>query len=252
MSELDDKPGPGELGTGVRIGVPRSGKTLANQDDVFASVLAGLPVLALDPNHSPDWNRPRLPVELLAQVPSIAAADRAVKQGKRLVVVRPDDCDPEHLMLEAAEWAITRGRDSHRGLCVPEAHNFLPNSRTKLPRPVQKSITAWYHQGVRLWLDTQRFAMLNRTAIDSATVRHIHALAGTADMREVRDLGGPHLAEAVEWCARQMKGWRAVAAGQPPTPEAPGERGWHVTVGLVTLPPFVARRVGDERTRVFG
>jgi hypothetical protein len=200
---------PAESGIRVAIGVSGAGKTHGIRREVY-SAAAHYPVIVLDRMH--EWDRGD------AGCTTVADAAKVIQAGARLVIVRPAD------VVSAAEAACLWARDypGQAGVAIPEAHRPLPNG-ARLSPGAEDVACAWRHYKVSLWLDTQRFALLNRTITEQAREIKLYAVAGELDTRLVAELGGRELALLVRESAARL---------------SKGEPGWHVALGLVRVPPY--------------
>lgn len=208
---------PGESGIRLAIGVSGAGKTHGIKGEVYAAARLH-PVIVIDRMH--EWSRGD------GWARDVGTAAKMIKDGARLVIVRPPDA------VAAAEQACAWARDypGLAGVAIPEAHRVAPNA-SKLAIPVEDVACAWRHHKVALWLDTQRIALLSRTLTEQAREIRLYAIVGDLDTRVVAELGGRDLALLVRECAARL------AAGQP---------GWHVRLGLVRVPPYEMRRDGQR------
>lgn len=222
-----------EPGLFVRVGVSASGKTYGVRESVYTAVRAGMPVMVLD--RMREWGRvPRDLGDLVAGARSVAALAAAAAGGARLLIVRPPSGELEVAAAEACAWA--RDVAGVAGVAIPEAHAVMPK-HGRLEPACEDVVTAWRHHHVALWVDTQRLALLSSHVVELARELHLHAMVGKRDLMVLRELGGPWLEAGVQWCARKL---------------GAGEAGWHVTLDLIRVPPYVARRIGDTRTCTFG
>jgi hypothetical protein len=211
-----------EPGLRVSIGIPRSGKTHGIRSGVFRAAAAGVPVLVLDQNG--EWtSAPASLRTVVAGVRSVERAARAVESGARLVVVRTDDVERD--AAAACEWAA--GYAGVAGVACPEGHAVLPSGRKRLPKPIERAVTAWAHERVSLWVDSQSLWQLHRTVSSNAALLRCYAMVSDKDLAQAADLGGRELAERIRECTAKL---------------ARGEAGWHVRLGLLRLPPYTITR----------
>lgn len=214
-----------DVGPGLRLatGVPRSGKTYGTRAQVYRSVRAGVPVLALD--RMEEWRS--LPADLIhvaAGVPDMMAAKYCFERGAKLVIVRTRDVRAD--IDEACAWACEGGEALHRGIVVPEVHRACPNDGRKLPESVEDAALAWAHRGVSFWADTQRVSGCHRDFFEVIRAWRVHATTGR-DREKLRELGGRELEEAALECALRL------VAGEP---------GWYVDVRTIPVPPYQLAR----------
>lgn len=204
-------------GVNLAVGVSGSGKTGGMRDEVFAYTRSH-PAIVLDPMR--EWRSapPGCKPIGVQSITGPAGAIARANEGFRLIVVETDDVarDAE----QACEWARRRG---DCGVAMPEAHRIAPNG-DRLPPSLDSCLTAWRHYRNTLWLDTQRLALLHKTATEQASEVRIHAVYGQRDLAVIREWGGRELEAAVSKCAAKL------AEGRP---------GWCVRLGIVRRPPYV-------------
>lgn len=223
--------GVGAPGLWISIGRSGSGKTFGIRRQLYRAARR-IPIVVLD--FMGEWTPSPgkivgLPPELgrvTCVVSSVEKAARYIERGARLAIVQPaQSTEIADVAEEACAWAWRRNARDVRGIAIPEAHRVAPQG--KLTPAIQAVITAWRHGRVAAWLDTQRFALLNRTAIEQATETRIHAV-GRRDRETIaKDFGADELDAALAECARRMR------AGQP---------GWHVKVDIAADGPFDLER----------
>lgn len=208
-------------GVNLAIGVSGGGKTGGMRPEVFGYARTN-PVIVLDPMREwrsapPDTN----PAGCQAITGPNGAIDKANK-GHRLIVVETDDVARDAEL--ACQWARQR---CDCGVAMPEAHRIAPNG-DRLPAALDACLTAWRHYRNTLWLDTQRLALLHKTATEQASEIRIHAVYGQRDLSIMREWGGRELEAAVGRCAAKL---------------AEGSPGWCVRLGIVRKPPYPIENV---------
>lgn len=211
-----------EPGIRLAVGISGTGKTHGIKQQIYRSACV-MPVMVLDRMH--EWNE--VPPALAGRTvgcQTIAQAREHAKRGKRLIVVRPSDIIVASN--EACAWA--RDWKGVAGVAIAEAHRVAPNVNS-LPLAIDDVATAWRHHKVALWLDTQRFALLNRTLTEQARELRIYSVVGDRDLSVVSEIGGKALVASVMECAARL---------------ARNEPGWHVELGLVRTPPYDLKREG--------
>lgn len=223
---------PSDPGLRFSFGFTGSGKTFGTRAQVFAALRASPPlaVLALDP--TAEWSSvPRDLAPVTAGARDIATAARHVRGGARLVIVRAPEEEPRELLEAACAWAREHaaawrsrspGRHALAGIMAPEAHRCAPVRFHELPRHTSAVATAWRHERVALWLDTQRPALVSTTLRELARETRYYAQGDPTSLGLPRDL-----VAALEECARRYDS---------------GEPGWHVRVGLTPRPPYKITR----------
>lgn len=223
--------GVGSPGLWISIGRSGSGKTYGIRQQLYRAARR-IPIVALDlmgewtPKPGVVVGLPRDLARVTCVVSSVEKATRYIERGARLAIVQPpSSTEVTDVAEEACAWAWRRNASSVRGVAIPEAHRVAPQG--KLSPAIGAVVTAWRHGRVAAWLDTQRFALLNRTAIEQATETRIHAV-GRRDREAIaKDFGADELNAALAECARRMR------AGQP---------GWHVKVDIAADGPFDLER----------
>lgn len=218
-------------GSGLRVAIGRSGagKTHGIRNELHEAARGHLgpieAVLALDAMG--EWSG--VPQDLARVTAIVRTVERGIalaQRGARLVIVQPDtSSDLRDVAEQACRWAWRRGATSVRGIAIPEAHRVAPQGN--LSPAIQAVVTAWRHGRVACWLDTQRFALLNRTAIEQASETRLYAVGRRDRDQIVRDFGAPELGEALAQCAQRLKR---------------GESGWHVKVDIAAEGPFRLER----------
>lgn len=206
--------------TGVRlnVGLPGHGKTFTNRRELLSAARSH-PVIVLDLTW--EWRREpynRIPADVgpAYYTTTVAKAASLIDRDARIVIVNPNDAEAE---AEAAcRWALAR--QGQAGVAVSEAHLAWPVNKP-LSSNALRCIMAHRHFGVSMWVDTQRFALLNRNFDAAQVIRIFSVAASEADRARLRDLGGRALEEAVARCAQRNAKREHGGAGEP---------GWHVVL----------------------
>lgn len=203
----------------LAVGVSGSGKTYWIRQDVGRATASGLPTIVID--RMREW-RTAPAVCKPAGARSVEDAIKNIERGARLSVVetRNVESDAE----KACAWA--RDYPGLAGVALPEAHRIAPNGHPLTPA-IEDVATAWRHHKVRLWLDTQRLALLSKTLTEQAGTIKVFSIFGQRDLAVIREWGGKTLEAAVAENAKHL------AAGEP---------GYCVTLGAVRIPPFKSER----------
>lgn len=206
----------------LHVGLPRHGKSHAAKRELF-TFCREHPAMVLDGAY--EWTRAPgnvVPRELADDCvllrdgdATVARAAALIDSGKRLVVLSTDG-DPEVIGEAMCKWA--RYHKGRAGIVMPEAHAAFPVSRA-LGAHARACVTAFRHWDVAVWVDTQRFALLNRSWDLAQTIRVFSAT--DADYKRLREIGGAALVDAVRECGRR---------NTPKERGGLGEPGWHVTL----------------------
>lgn len=206
-------------GINLAVGVSGSGKTHWVKNDVWRDTSSGMPVIVID--RMREW-RSAPPGCKAAGARTVKDAIRNIEKGARLSVVetRSVEADAE----AACAWA--RDYPGLAGVALPEAHRIAPNGHPLTPA-VEDVATAWRHHKVKLWLDTQRLALLSKTLTEQAGTIKVFSIFGQRDLAVIKEWGGKQLEAAVAENARQL---------------AEGNPGYCVTLGAVRVPPFKSER----------
>jgi hypothetical protein len=223
----------------VSVGVSGSGKTHGVKKQVFRAVAEGMSVVVID--RTREWTS--VPASLsgvTALVSSVDAARARFAAGARLAIVGCTSKDLAKQVAAACAWAgekgpgDTRREGLPRGVAIPEAHRVLPNVGGLVggAEAIDDCVTAFRHANALLWLDTQRFAKLNRTAVEQAETIRVYA-CGPRDVGAVAEdfatrEHAPELEAAIRKCGARKK------AKQP---------GWYIELEqTAVLPPFELQR----------
>lgn len=234
---------PTDPGLRFSFGLPGMGKTYGTRAQVYAA-LRDSPIVIVALDATAEWSSvPRDLAPVTAGACDLDTASRRANEGARLIIVRPpDDLDgdgdadtsdtPRETLEAACRWARqwarrmkprSPGRHALAGVVAPEAHRAAPVRYHELPRHTSAAATAWRHERVSIWLDSQRPQQVSTTLRDLARVTRYYALGDSAGAT-----GLPRaLIEATEECGRRFD------LGQP---------GWHVRVGTVPRTPYVITR----------
>lgn len=245
---------PTSPGTRGSVGACGAGKSYGIRKEVEAAVRGGMPVAVLDQNG--EWNDvPRDIASVAAVVSSAEEAREAHAAGRRLLVVQLDDVEPTEgdddapkvspqlrsAAVQLAIWAREEGRADFRGLALPEVQNVAPNRVHTLPTPIGKLVTAYRHGGTKLWWDSQRISLVNRTLVDLTRELHLFAIIGDSDLKTVRGIGtdGHLLVDAMRDAAERLAPHDPDPGGDPDCIAGRCDHvGWHVVLPIARIPPY--------------
>lgn len=207
-----------DAGVRFAVGLPGHGKSHGARGEVFGFV-AQHPAIVLD--FTKEWSRPpgsMLPrgvADVAARAASVGEAAAMIEAGKRLVIVTKMD-DPEGDGEAACKWAVTR--PGRCGVVISEAHHAFPVHKP-LGKWARTATSAWRHDDVAMWVDTQRLSFINR-AFDMSQVVRVYS-ATDDDVARLRGMGGTPLVKAVRECGLR---------NAPVEYGGKGEPGWHVVL----------------------
>jgi hypothetical protein len=223
----------------VSVGVSGSGKTHGVKKQVFRAVLAGMQVIVID--RTREWTS--VPGSLSGQTAIVSSVDAARARflaGARLVIVTCTSKDLHKQTERACAWAAekgpgdTRREGLPRGVAIPEAHRVAPNVGGLVGgvESIDDAVTAFRHGNVVLWLDTQRFSKLSRTAVEQSDLIRVYACGP-------RDVG----AVGEDFATRQDAPALEAAIRECGTRKRAGEPGWYVELEQTAVsPPFELHR----------
>lgn len=221
----------------VAVGIAGSGKSHSVHAQAYDAARAGVPVIAQCVTR--EWTE--VPPDLAphaAGAQSVADAILWIKSGKRFVITQSRNwiSDAHALM----RWAISSREP--KGLAIPEAHMCVAKSSAALPDEVMVSITQHRHYGLSMWLDSQRPALLNTTALSMAREVRVFALAGPPDLDWAHETGGKELVALVREAAKRhadaAREEESYPRGSPEALAARAKRGWHVRLDQSRLGPY--------------
>ncbi len=219
---------PAEPGTRVAVGICGCGKTHSVQRETFAAA-EHYPIIVID--RMCEWlSVPAVLAKRTAGAESIEAAAALVKKGARLVIARVG-ADDTGAAEEACEWACRF--PGMAGVAIPEAHHYMPNG-SRLTLNIARCVTAYRHVEASLFLDSQRFSLLDVSARDLSRELRCYAMTGRSDLNACDEIGRG-LREQVLEAARRLA---------PPDEGGDDQPGWHVKLGRVRVPPFKLTREG--------
>jgi hypothetical protein len=215
------------LGIHLAVGVSGAGKTYGVRAAVYAAARS-MQLIVID--RMAEWRS--VPGWLEGRVAGVSTVKEAVAAlhgrsrwgtGIRVAIVRGTTGDIAEALEEACAWAVAS--KAPRGVVCSEAHRAAPNTGNgKMSPSLDACVTAWRHHRVALWLDTQRLSRLNRTITEQASEDlKLYTITGDLDLASVRKTWGKELVAALAVCAQRF---------------AAGQKGWHVKLGPVRLPPF--------------
>ena len=205
-------------GISLSVGVSGSGKTFGIKQQVYRAVMSGMFVVVIDRLH--EWRVvPRAIADRTAVFDCVREAIvKKPDSGGNLALVRSRDMELDAETV--CQWAMRAG---NAGVAISEAHRVLPN-RAVLPRGALGDVlTSGRHRNIRLWLDTQRLALLSKTATEQAANVRVYTIVGDRDKSVLKTTWGTALLAAVEECGAKL---------------ARGEAGWHVRLGPSRLGPY--------------
>lgn len=234
-------------GAGLRlnVGVSGSGKTSNMNDQIFSFARQGMPIVYLDQLADMASCPSDITSALIEDLPGtkeeMDMTIRALAAPRRIVVCRPND--PYDYLMALCRYGVPRSKRNPNGrpwpgvmgIALPEAHLIVPNKKSLDPI-VMKVVTQWRHHGLAVWFDTQRFSLLNTTAIHQSREIRLFAIVGDTDLKRVRDLGGDELSDLVREAGRRMQEVHEGGDNEP---------GWYVRLNPARLPPY--KLVRDER-----
>lgn len=219
---------PGILvGPGLRVsaGLSGAGKSHSNQVGILTHVRQGIQCVVVD--RLREWeNAPPDILEVSGIAKSFDVLRQALEAGEiGLGILQPDFAQLEAETDAVCEWA---GADISvlRGVGLPEAHRALPKSWQSIPENIKNVVTEWRHHNVAMWLDTQRFAMLNADVVELAREVRLFAMHGNNDFKALKAMAGGsgnELIAAVQQCAERLD------ADDP---------GWHVHLRARRTGPY--------------
>ena len=205
-------------GISLSVGVSGSGKTYGIKQQVYRAVSNGMRVIVIDRLH--EWRAvPRAIADRTGVFDSVREAIvKKPDKGGNLTLVRSRDMELD--AERVCQWAMRTG---NVGIAISEAHRVLAN-RAVLPRGALGDVlTSGRHRNIRLWLDTQRLALLSKTATEQAANVRVYTIVGDRDKSVLKTTWGTALLAAVEECGAKL---------------ARGEAGWHVRLGPSRLGPY--------------
>lgn len=214
-----------EPGLRFSVGVSESGKTTGIRRDVLVASKS-FPVVVVDRVKDKGWSE--LPIPGARGATTMEHARHWMKNGVRIVIIRPKREAMNEETLRACEWALEHPRRC--GLALPEVQHIAPTGPpSALPDVLMELVTAWRHYDVAAWFDTQRFALSNATLAAQAREVRLYTMHADVDLARVKSLvrGGDELIAAIDECANRFDR---------------KEYGWHVTLSASRRPPFVIER----------
>jgi len=209
-------------GISLSVGVSGSGKTFGIKQQVYRAVSSGMSVVVIDRLH--EWRAvPRAIADRTGVFDSVReAVAKRPDRGGNLAIVRSRDMELD--AERVCQWAMRTG---NVGIAISEAHRVLPNRAILPGGALGDALTSGRHRNIRLWLDTQRLALLSKTATEQAANVRVYTIVGDRDKSVLKTTWGTALLAAVEECGAKL---------------ARGEAGWHVRLGPSRLPPYVPTR----------